>query len=133
MDYMTDEGLAPWLQDYGLIPMGIYGDQYGYNVQGAHAVLTFGVQTGGTNLVKILANMSAVPVHHVSWTPQDGAKGVMLRAIPEEVAKWLTLMNCGVLCIAGNRERKNPGIGEFVTEWLMRCFERMKELDKRRF
>src|SRR5215471_622285 len=59
--YLTEEGEAPWLQEYGLGLAGIYNDQYGYNVYRSDATLVFGISTGGSNLVRFLGRMAERP------------------------------------------------------------------------
>jgi len=125
-EYVTEEGEAEWLQTYGLEPVGKYNDQYGYNVYKTDATLVFGISTGGSNLVRVLCRMAQKPIRHISWFPHYG-----FSETPEEVAKWLTMMNVKQVCVAGNRESKNPGIGEAVYEWLVSCFEEIQRLDRR--
>src|SRR5215471_4442040 len=124
--FLTEEGESDWLRDYGLEPMGTYNDQYGYNVYRTDATLVFGVSTGGSNLVRWMCKYAQRPCKHIGW---DATHGFSETA--EEVAKWLTMLNVKQVCVAGNRESKNPGIGEAVYEWLVNCFEKMERLDRR--
>src|SRR5215471_14932 len=124
--YVTEEGEADWLRGYGLEAVGKYGDQYGFNIYRTDATLVFGISTGGSNLVRVLCRMGQRPVRYIAWTAIDG-----FSETAEEVAKWLTMMNAKQVCVAGNRESKNPGIGVAVYEWLVGMFEEMERLDRR--
>ena len=124
--YVTEDGEADWLRDYGLAPVGKYNDEYGHNVYGTDATLVFGVSTGGSNLVRVMGRYAQRPCKHIGWSVADG-----FSEKAEDVAKWLTMMNVKQVCVAGNRESKNPGIGEAVYEWLVICFEEMERLDRR--
>jgi len=125
-DFLTEDGEADWLYDYGLTPIAKYNDEYGYNVSKADATLVFGISTGGSNLVRVMCRYAERPVKHIGWSAADG-----FSETAEEVAKWLTMMNVKQVCVAGNRESKNPGIGEAVYEWLVGMFEEMERMDRR--
>jgi hypothetical protein len=109
--YLTETGPAPWLADFGLVEMESRGDFYRErtrcNVADAGACLWFGdPNSPGGRLTLGLCYAKAVPTF-----------SVLTRAVtPESVAAWLTsgVPTGAVLLVAGNRESKNPGIGERV-------------------
>src|SRR5215510_5363949 len=119
--YMTDTGPAKWLEEYGLWPEARYGDQYGLNVADSDATLIFGQLTGGSRLVSHMCNYDAKPWNHVHWPNWSSD--------PWKVAEWIREKNVGVLHVAGNREAKNPGIGEAVEGFLKECLKVVVDKD----
>lgn len=108
--WLTEDGPAPWLADYGLVE---YHEE-GYpartkaNVEIADAMLWFGNphSLGGqlTARLCVEANLDTFTAIHTS-TPQEVAEWIMY-GIPVEARP--------VLMVAGNRESKQPGIGARV-------------------
>ena len=88
------------------------------NVRDADGVVWFGdpLSRGG-RLTLALAGIVGIP----SCVVELGDDGRPLLP-PEELADWLSDEAVGTLLVAGNRESKAPGIGEWVERYLTEVF-----------
>lgn len=135
--WITDAGPAPWLEDYGLVEMPV-GNEYRQrtikNVWSSNAVLWFGNPSspGGTLTVNEAKRVN-VPLR-VCHFPNRlmGFEGDVT-----ETGKWITELLLVTteperpdyeftLMVAGNRERKAPGICEQVTDYMTALFREVK-------
>jgi hypothetical protein len=125
-DWMTEDGPAPWLADYGLQmhpDRDTYPERTERNVRDADACLWFGNphSPGGRLTLSLCAE------HDVDcWV-------VISESTPQDVADWLrgTVFPGNdegvVLMVAGNRESRAQGIGEQAMRFLTDLFGLLKE------
>lgn len=119
--WITDTGPAPWLEEYGLVEMGV-GNEYRQrtikNVWSANAVLWFGnPNSPGGKLTLRTAREAGVP----RWLCNFQNRLANLDSDVREVAAWLKTLppvDEFVLMVAGNRERKAPGIRERTQDYM---------------
>ena len=113
-DFRTDEGLAPWLVDYGVRQHPTcrsYGPRTWWNVRASNGTVWFGSQgSPGYQLTK-----SYVEQLQRHWLVNP-TLGEMRQFI---IDKGIVTLN-----IAGNRERINPGIGARVEEFLLEALKK---------
>ena len=142
--WRTEDGAAPWLAEYGLVPFGKPGDykaRTAENVRTSSATLWFGNphSPGGRCTMRacVTHNKDSYVVTLMGredWTEPDGAT-------PRDVADWILGTVAGVpdsngetrnirnesgepviLNVAGNRQSKRPGIGAKVEAFLDEVF-----------
>lgn len=124
--WLTEDGPAPWLADYGLkeAPSEDYKYRTTANVRDSDATLLFGdpASKGGL-LVQDLCYFKHLdkPLFIVNWA---GGRWVDPNKpdqfMQDWIRRWLGQWQVKVLNIAGNRESVMPGIGEHVVEWLLK-------------
>lgn len=118
--YMTETGPAPWLRTrYGLVELGdvqghgspAYGPRTVKNVEDADVTFIFGdLRSTGSRLTIRVADARKKPII-------ENPSAAYVRHVVEQLAEQL---GRGVVVnIAGNRESKNAGIGEYV-EWVLK-------------
>lgn len=114
LGWKTDDGPAPWLADYGCLQHSStqYAPRTIANVRQADTLIWFGDPTSpGGRLTLAEAVRSGVPLLPLRF-PELDPYAELLRDFLRHPDG--TLRPLGVLLIAGNRERTNPGIGAFV-------------------
>lgn len=118
--WMTEDGPAPWLADYGLVEcLGEpgYPLRTRMNVELASACLWFGNphSPGGKLTTRLCIE------HNIDTFT------VISQSTPVDVACWIADGIAAqppiVLMVAGNRESKSPGIGAKVEAFLQEVFE----------
>jgi hypothetical protein len=120
--WMTEDGPAPWLADYGLVecPEPGYPARTRRNAADAEGTLWLGdpASPGGLCTLKgcRLAGMPWCVVHDPKSPP------------PAEVADWLVRQGIAVVNVAGHRESSRPGIGVRAERYLRRVFEAALQL-----
>lgn len=112
--FLTEEGPAPWLKDYGLeeTENKSYMLRTEANVYASHGTLRFANDwsSRGTKLTAKLANMYDRPYENVS----------IYAPIPaEEIADWIRSHQIKILNVAGNRESVAIGIHDFVVAYMI--------------
>lgn len=132
--YKTEAGACPWLgEKYGLIQLDSsdYTERTECNVKMAHATVIFGRRSAGSNLTEELCRKLGKPCAWVLWIPQESVSFpptvlpnntfIIPRDKPLVLRSWITRNQYKILNIAGNRESKNPGVGEFTQRFLTRA------------
>jgi hypothetical protein len=128
LDFMTEAGPRPEFAElYGakewpelcLTLAEQYRARTEANVMGADWVFWFGANNsrGGR------ATFRAVERHGPGWLAIEKPDGLL----PEQAVYVLARQEVKVLMIAGNRESKAPGIGEWVERYLTEVFRLLKE------
>lgn len=114
--WRTDEGPAPWLADYGL--KAHHSDQYKprtiANVRMADATLWIGnrYSPGGWLTIETCEDEGKAFLV-IPWPAPEWAEHGALQRYAQTLRSWITeKAPWGILNIAGNRERTNPGIRE---------------------
>jgi len=123
--WKTEEGPKPeFEEEYGMIEHDSpnYEDRTQANIKLATATIIFGRRSRGSNLTEELCRKLEKPCIWVWWpAPPEGVSPGGL--IPQKqntsaMRLWLKRHNVTVLNCAGNRESKNPGVGEFTENFL---------------
>ena len=115
--WLTEDGPAPWLAEYGLKESRLreYPHRTQMNVQEATAILWFGnPHSPGGRLTHRLADETPSVV---------GTFTVIDQSTPADVVDWLVGFifpgeDAVTLLVAGNRESGSPGIGERVEKFV---------------
>lgn len=127
--WLTEDGPAPWLADYGLreAPNSDYRTRTKMNVGGCHGCLWFGNphSPGGRLTLGLCASAAFVPQYVVLWQ----------QSVPKDVADWVFghLIDGepddapAVLLVAGNRESGSVGIGAKTEAFLREVFAALEE------
>ena len=116
--FLTEDGPNPTMAElYGLVEHSstAYKDRTLSNVLLANRVLVFGfMDSPGTRQTARFANKQPIPTYFVGWdrTQPIGVADPLFRQWIEDTS--------GILMVAGNRESKNPGIGEATYAFLLR-------------
>ena len=123
--WKTDIGPASWLADYGCREHA--SDQYAprtiANVREAQGLIWIGdpESPGGRLTLGTAASagilVAEVVPHPSTWAHQDGV------AYLRQWIQWAFPAEEGTLLIAGNRERRNPGIETYVKTILTEVFK----------
>lgn len=136
--WLTEDGPAEWLKDYGLTECETpgYPARTAANVRAADAVLLLGDphSPGSTRTLREVLRCGGRPVLICSRVHEGESVEVRLDATraeawpvypPDEHLVWMWLRANGVevLLAAGNRESANPGIGRAAERWLKRVFQ----------
>lgn len=109
----THDGPAPWLADYGLEEaVGGYPYRTALNVAHSSATVRFAVDFKSPGELCTMKAIKKYKKPHFDIDPFSTAK-------LDEFQKWLE--NVTVLNVAGNSERRVPGIGKTVETWLVRA------------
>jgi hypothetical protein len=125
--FITEDGPAEWLKDFNLESGGKYRDEYGYNIPDADGALILGINNGGSRIVASVCGLYGKPWIHVYWK----GSGSWERD-PWSVVKWAHEHSIKTLLIAGNKESKNPGIGEAAADFLMEFFQSVNNASNER-
>lgn len=113
--WLTEDGPAPWLADFGLVEC----DRAGYparterNVKDADGTLVFGDPTGRGTALTLKTCASSSKTFLLVGPGID---------TPRMVREWIASRNIRVLNVAGSRESRGPGIGARVELFLSRVF-----------
>lgn len=145
--WLTEEGAAPWLADYGLVEheSSEYPPRTADNVFDAHGTLLFGDPWTKGSICTLKAVMAfGRPV--ILIDNDYAGKQVEMRTIqsrgkkyetflvhkenPEKVLWWLNTSCIQILNVAGNRESSNPGVGAAAEMFLVEVFRKWKEQAK---
>lgn len=116
--YSTDDGPMPYLlRSYGLVEGGLdprtYPRRTERNILDSDGTVVFGnTRSPGTGLTIRLCDKYGKP--HIE-NPDD-----------EQLLKFVIDHNIGVLNVAGNRERRNPGIFDSTRETIILAFFKEK-------
>lgn len=123
--WLTEDGAAPWLADYGLVQMDTdnYPARTRMNVAVSRACLWVGDETTpGGKLTVRLCRESRLPIYYATF-PQESD--------PAAIDEWLLrFVGAGPLMIAGNRESKSPGIGVKTEAMLTGLFTRLASVSQ---
>ena len=114
--WRTDEGHDPSLRTFGLVEheLSSYPERTRQNVKDADATVVFGdASSPGSRLTFRLCRDYGRPVFHVP------TERLTDEAMVADFQAWRVLHRIGVLNVAGNRERRNPGIGVAVQAFLV--------------
>lgn len=110
--WRTEAGSAPWLEEYGLVEHS--SDNYRLrteaNVKAADGTVIFGKRSIGGNLTEEFCRLHDKPWIWIS--------DVTVRAM---LPLWIRRYSIKILNVAGNRESKNPGIGQFTKDFLIKA------------
>lgn len=121
--WYTEDGLAPWLADYGLVECVRFGypARTERNVATADAVLWVGDMTSPGGRLTLRLSRSRGLLESCYSSPAA--------VMPLMVAEWLRLAvpDGGRLLVAGNRESTSPGIGAAAERVLIEVFTLAKE------
>jgi|LNFM01.1.fsa_nt_gb hypothetical protein len=111
----TEEGPASWLGEYGLTecPKEGYPARTDANARDSDATLWF----GSSDSSGYRATIRGCRRHKKPYLLVE--EGITR---PSEVRAWLEAHQVETLNVAGNRESKNPGLGERVETFLARLF-----------
>ena len=118
--YRTDAGPQPdVLRGFGLVEhsSSAYGPRTACNVRDSDATALFGnVDSPGSRLTKELCTRYGKPL------PLENPSA-------EELRRWVLVNQFGVLNVAGNRERNNPGIARRVAATIVEAFRPLAASD----
>lgn len=125
--YRTEDGPNPALADYGLVEHDNpnYAARTAANVMEADATLIFGRRSRGSVLTEALCTAYNKPFLWVPWTKTETEA---LYPSPTSVLKFLTPLKVKTLNIAGNRESVNPGVGDFVDNFVAQLIKSLKKV-----
>lgn len=133
--WLTEDGAAPWLADYGLEehPSHGYPARTASNVFDSDATLLLGdpYSSGSKATLRSVACIGR-PVLicsriHEGKSVSVGSETWPVHAPDPHLAwMWLRANDVGVLNVAGSRESRNPGIGKATEKWLVEVFRLWK-------
>lgn len=112
--WRTDEGSDPTLAEYGLQEhvLGAYPARTWANVRDSDGTLIFGWEfSPGCRLTRQACEALRKPFLTVTWP-------VGTLPCRDYVRNWITQNEIRVLNVAGNRERKNPGVSAACRDFL---------------
>jgi hypothetical protein len=135
--WKTEAGPAQWLADYGLeeMPTDYYKDRIIKNIEISDGTVIVGIRSQGSNLAEEICRLQGKPCAWVMWTLQDNTRavdsimsdpnGTYILGPPsyKAFALWAARKKISILNVAGNRESKNPGVGEFTKSFLIRALK----------
>lgn len=116
--WLTEDGPAPWLDEYGLEEYSEpgYPPRTRANARDSDATIWFGKtdqDSAGFGCTMNACRRYSKPVYVV----RDGI------TTPRDVVDWLNEQGVGTLNVAGNRESRNPGLCDRVQRFLHRVFD----------
>jgi hypothetical protein len=125
LNWLTENGPAPWLADFGLVecPVAGYPARTRLNVALADAALWFGDQASpGGKLTLSSCRAKGIPclIVRESVTPEYAAGWLRAYVFPGREG-GVTLL------VAGNRESSAPGIGDRVEAFLGRTLGLLRD------
>jgi hypothetical protein len=140
--WLTEEGAAPWLAEYGLVEheSSAYPPRTEANIQDSDATLLIGdIGSPGSRLALRAAERFRKTVCHFSlpfignatmyyswWWGKE-----FFDLTPDSIATdFLVITEVQILNVAGNRESSNPGIGKAAEAFLAEVFRAWKEQAK---
>ena len=116
LGWLTEDGPAPWLADFGLVECQSpgYPARTHQNVSDSDVTVFFGDKgSPGYGATYWAAVESRKPFFHVPWSPSSEHRLLV---------GTLWMPGVKVANIAGNRESRHPGIGEWVEGYLCETF-----------
>lgn len=118
LGWRTDEGSDPTLADFGLQETRDrgYRNRTRYNVRDSDGTVLFGDLTSPGCRLTIR-------------TCVDFEKPYLVNPEASDLVAWLTAQGIGILNVAGNRRRTNPGIVDHVRRVLKPALELYLELE----
>lgn len=126
--WKTEDGLNEALEGLGLEehPSENYAARTLANVLDGDVTLIFGKRSNGSNLTEALCIHYEKPWMRVPVPCAD--QKTEERKVREFLVKWAAKEKWGkvVVNVAGNRESVNPGIGEFVEQFMEKVFAGLK-------
>ena len=116
LGWETEDGPAPWLASFGLVecPKRGYPARTEANARDSDGTLWF----GSTDSTGFRAAVAACRKHGKPYFIVE--EGVTR---PSDILAWLNAHQVETMNVAGNRESKNPGLGERVEAFLGRVFD----------
>jgi len=132
--WKTEEGPNEGLEGLGLEehPSANYAARTEANVLEGDVTIIFGKPSNGSNLTEALCKHHEVPWMRVVVTGAGAGAGVPVKGEVVKVVKFLAdtarALKTSKLTVnvAGNRESVNPGIGEFVEQFMEQVFVALK-------
>lgn len=143
--WKTEDGPKPeYEEEFGMTEHNSpdYEDRTLANVKLADGTVIFGRRSVGSNLTEELCRKLGKPCAWIIWTVsiavQDSNLGEMViptnlicsngtisihHLRPGRFRMWVAQKSIRVLNCAGNRESKNPGIGKFTKDFLLRALK----------
>jgi hypothetical protein len=117
-DWLTEEGPAPWLADFGLAeaPTDSYPARTRLNVRDSDATLWLGDWHSPSRRATLDACRAIDRPFLIAY------KGV---SRPSHVLDWLAKLDVATLNVAGDRESTSPGIGARSETFLLPLFRRL--------
>lgn len=135
--WLTEEGPRPDYKDlYGLVEVeGGYRDRTERNLIASDAVLLFALNMSspGSALTLNLAAIHHKPCYQIQLHEDQYRLFRLSTKIAgdpsgsRDIANWLIRIGARVLNVAGNRESRAPGIGEFVRQYLGVLFDLLEK------
>lgn len=132
-DWLTEDGPAPWLADYGLVALKTpeYQVRTRACVLDADGTLIVAARlplTGGTALTDRYCHRERKPSFHVAVAAGPDAPGwaAECAAAVAEVVGFVERHAVRVLNVAGPRESKCPGIGARAEAFLSALFTQLR-------
>ncbi len=122
LGWLTEEGPAPWLAEYGLVECSEagYPARTRANARDSDATIWFGDTVRDSAGFKCTMNAA-----------RSFAKPVLIveagKTTPRGVIDWIRANNVSTLNVAGNRESRNPGLSARVQRFLHAVFDREQE------
>jgi hypothetical protein len=90
-----------------------YATRTATNVLASDGTLLFGrLDSAGTRLTRELCQFHNKSFIHIFWIERH-------QTVPSQFIEWLHNNNIKILNVAGNRERKNPGISQATKNFLI--------------
>lgn len=118
--WKTEAGPAPWLEEYGLVEST--EEDYLYrtedNVKVSDATVIFGRRSQGSNRTEEFCRIHNKPF---VWINFPVVPDLRAELSTRGFKLWVIRHNVTILNVAGNRESKNPGIGDFTYNFLIRA------------
>jgi hypothetical protein len=113
-EFMTEEGPAPWLADYGLVEHSDldYHARTELNVLVSDGTVVFGYRSQGSNLTERICQENGKPCLWLKDYAKD--KNVIMK-----FRLWVARNDIKTINIAGNRESRTRGIGKSVERFLL--------------
>lgn len=133
--WLTEDGPAPWLADYGLVEHEslTYPPRTEANVRDSDATIWIGnPRSPGARLTLRMSQTHKKPLFWVpkAWVLPDEPSIHSHAMCVANVKHWLLWDHFQVVNVAGNRESSNPGIGKAAEAFLTEVFRKWKEQAK---
>jgi Circularly permutated YpsA SLOG family len=116
--FLAEDGRQPgFAAEYGIRehPSPQYPPRTEANVKEADGTIRFATDWGSAGVRLTLKMIQRHGKPHIDVSPARGPN-------PKEVAQWIRANGIGVLNVAGNSERKSPGIQEYAVGFLRDVF-----------
>lgn len=141
-NYMTEDGPDASLAGLGLVEAkeeGFtpskekvdYAEQYRnrtlLNVEEADVTILFGRASPGYNLTKACCKKAEKPILMISYP----AKAPNPNRAADRIVQFIQEKGARTVNVAGNREKKNQGIYDYVFQTMLQVCQRLKEIEGR--